>query len=259
MEHEVAKLKMWRLSQVPVGVVRHVGGVSVWTGRDLQDEEGSTGVGLHGRVLEGVLGGGVVVATLEVKGMWDVGSLLWSAFLISWVIWREWWMDEKNDCGWELRMRGLQRRLRVRASRCKSKSSLSLKAAQFMCLVVNLIFAHVVDGSRLLHHQYAPKPRMPTHHMFVCLVGFCQREFFNHAFDVVKLRKIDRFFAIECLTRRPAVHRGALPNHGHGVDLDLAHCCRGQCSVWIKMGRGATYETAGPACPPPPTHLPNLP
>ena len=73
---------------------------------------------------------------------------------------------------------------------------------------------------------------MPSHHMIVRLVSLCQRELFNHAVDVVKLRKVDRFLAIECLARRPAVDRGALGDQGRGVDFDLTGCCYGQRFVW---------------------------
>ena len=72
---------------------------------------------------------------------------------------------------------------------------------------------------------------MPTHHMIVRLVSLCQRELFNHALDVVKLRKVDGFFAVECLARRPAMDRGALTDQARGVDFDLTRCCYGQRSV----------------------------
>ena len=111
---------------------------------------------------------------------------------------------------------------------------------------------------RLFHHQHGPKPRMPTHHMIVCLVSFGKGERLNHALDVMKLRKVDSFFAVQCLAGRPAVDRGALLNHDRAVDLDPTTRCQGQCRIRL-TSRDATYETTGSVSLPAPTHSPNLP
>ena len=68
--------------------------------------------------------------------------------------------------------------------------------------------------SPLIHHQYAPEPRMSAHHMLIRLIGLCEREFFNHAVDAMKLCKVDGFLAIECVAGGPAVDGDTLTDHG---------------------------------------------
>lgn len=82
-------------------------------------------------------------------------------------------------------------------------------------------------GGHLLHHQHAPKSWMPTQHMIVCFVSLCKRELFNHALDVMKLRKVDGFFAIQRVARRPAMNRCALGDQARAVDFHLTGCCYG--------------------------------
>jgi len=52
-------------------------------------------------------------------------------------------------------------------------------------------------AGHLLHRQYSPEPGFPTQHMIQSLLRILEREFLNHAIDIVDLRKVDGFLAIE--------------------------------------------------------------
>ncbi len=64
---------------------------------------------------------------------------------------------------------------------------------------------------------------MSAHHMIESIVRFIERELLNHALDVVELSEFNGLFAIECLSRGPAVNGSTFLDHGDGVDFDFAH------------------------------------
>ena len=111
--------------------------------------------------------------------------------------------------------------------RNQSQNLMYIKLA-YLCVLLGVLSS---VEYHLFHHQHGPKPRMPTHHMIECLVSFRKGELFNHALDVMELRKVDSFFAVEGLARRPAVNREALLDHVRAVDLDATSRCRGQCQI----------------------------
>ena len=71
------------------------------------------------------------------------------------------------------------------------------------------------------HCQNTPEPDFPAHHMVVCLSGFRERKLFDHAVDVVDLRKIDCLFAIQCMAGWPSMYRKTFLDHRDGVESSL--------------------------------------
>lgn len=55
------------------------------------------------------------------------------------------------------------------------------------------------------------------------IVGFLEREFLNHAVDIVQLGVFNSFLTVEGIARRIAVDGAVTGDEGNRVDFD-AHC-----------------------------------
>jgi hypothetical protein len=88
---------------------------------------------------------------------------------------------------------------------------------------------------RLFHHDHASESHCPLHHglfgpesamgvpplglgkeLTICIVGLLQREFLDHAVDILQLGELNRFLRVDGVATRPAMHREPI--------LDLVKC-----------------------------------